>query len=159
LAHTTYHFARDVGDFGAGFRQVGAGDTTPPRLEFLDYGPRILDTSQQAATFTFTARISDAGAGVATTADDRYDGMATFTSATGQTVHAYLGWSQFVSGDRHDATYQATVTVPLHSEQGTWTLTQVHLGDVVGNQTNVSTSALAAAGYPTTFEVVRTTGK
>ena len=154
--NTVYRFAREVGDFSAGFRQVGAGDTTPPRLEFLDYGPRILDTSQQAATFIFTARISDTGAGAATTADDRYDSTATFTSATGQTVNAYLGWSNFISGDHHDATYRTTVTVPLHSEQGTWTLTQVHLGDVVGNQTNIATSALAAAGYPTTFEVVRT---
>jgi len=143
-------------DSTAGFTQTGVGDTTPPQLRSLDISPRLVDTSQQAATVTVTVRITDAGAGVATTSNDGYDNDAYFVSPSGQQVLAHFGWSTLISGDRHDATYRATATVPLHSEQGTWKLKQFHLGDVIGNQANLTTQDLAAAGYPTSFEVLRT---
>ncbi|MGH9011407.1 MAG: hypothetical protein ACRDYF_16410 [Acidimicrobiia bacterium] len=48
------------------------------------------------------------------------------------------------------------MTVPAAAEQGTWTLRYVKPNDAVGNYTFLDTQALTTAGFPTTFEVVRT---
>jgi hypothetical protein len=153
-----YDFPGDLPapDSTAGFTQTGAGDTTPPQLRSLDISPRLVDTSQQAATLTVTARITDAGVGVAATPGDSTGNDAWFVSPSGQQVLAAFAPWTVVSGDRHDATYRTTATVPLHSEQGTWTLKRFDLGDLIGNHAGLTTGDLAAAGYPTSFEVLRT---
>jgi hypothetical protein len=151
---------RDIYSFGDapffGFRQTGTGDSTTPTLVSFSFTPTVVDTSTQPATITVTACITDAGAGVATSSDDPFDCSVHFISPSRQQAFARLGWWQFVSGDTHDATYQSTFALPLHSDQGTWQVKQVHLGDRIGNQSNMWTADLAAAGFPTTLEVVRT---
>ena len=139
------------------FEQIGAGDSRPPEIRSLSLAPRTIDTSAGDATITVTARITDDGAGHAVSSEDRWDSRAVFRSATGQTVFAYFMYFSFVSGDTHDATYRYTMTVPRHSEQGTWTLDGISLADRIGNQAYRPGSAFAGLpGFDTTFEVVRT---
>jgi hypothetical protein len=57
------------------------------------------------------------------------------------------------AGDTHDATYRSVLTLPANPETGVWKVRQVHLGDLVGNQTNLWPNDLAAAGFPISFEV------
>jgi chitinase len=49
--------------------------------------------------------------------------------------------------------YEDELEVPRYSEQGTWQIEFVYLSDQVGNSDYLAATDLAAAGFPTTFEV------
>jgi subtilisin-like proprotein convertase family protein len=136
--------------FPTTFSQTGAGDATPPVLRDLSFAPASVDTSTGPKTITVRARLTDAGVGVAGEGYNRGATEARFQSPSGnQIVDAIL--YKLVSGDAFDGTYEWTMTVPAGAESGTWTLQYVAPTDKVGNRANLTTTALAAAGFPTTF--------
>jgi hypothetical protein len=143
-----YQYLSDLpdADFDDGFLQTGPGDPDPPRLREFTIAP-------DGPSVTFTARITDAPAGVATTRDDPFDSSAVVVSPSGKEYYVYFGWWQFTSGTKLDATYRFVLSLGPTAEPGTWTVRQVHLGDIISNQTNLWTADLAAAGFPTTFVV------
>jgi hypothetical protein len=57
-----------------------------------------------------------------------------------------------VSGTARDAIYDATITVPRYSEQGTWRLNQISVRDNALNWNYLQPDV----ANPPTFEVVRT---
>jgi hypothetical protein len=78
-------------------------------------------------------------------------------SPSGQQISG--SFSKRISGTPLDGTYEATMTLPAYSEQGTWALAEwggLQLADKAGNRAYVNSATLAAAGHPTTIEVVRT---
>src|SRR2546430_459216 len=68
-------------------------------------------------------------------------------------VVGWAGATQRISGDAQDGIYQATMTVPAFSEQGTWTVDIVGLRDNAGNHTYIQTPASShpTAAYPTSL--------
>jgi hypothetical protein len=140
--------------FPTAFTQTGAGDSTAPVLREFSFTPTAVNTSTGPKTITVRARLTDAGVGVAGEGYTRGATEARFQSPSGQIVDAIL--YKLVSGDAHDGIYEWTMTVPAGAEEGTWTLQYVMPVDKVGNRANLNTAALAAAGFPITFEVVGT---
>jgi len=146
--------ARNINGFGpnfptAGFTQTGPGDETPPRVVAVTVSPPSIDTSADAATVTVTVHATDDLSGLATTAGFAESWMryaVYFLSPSQQMVDGQL---HFVSGTPRDALYEATITVPRYSEQGTWRLNQVSVSD---NALNWDYEFQ----IPATFEVVRT---
>lgn len=134
---------------------VVGGDSTAPLVREFSFTPTSVDTSAGPKTIAVRARLTDAGVGVA---GEGYTHGATevrFKSPSGgQIVDAVL--YKLVSGDASDGVYESTMTVPAGAEQGTWTVQYMWPVDKVGNRGNLDATAMAAAGFPTTFEVIRT---
>ena len=134
----------------AGFSQTGADDTTSPQIRSVTMTPGEVDTSTGPATVTVTVRASDDLSGLFV------DGVAagsqnmvTLISPSQQRATALL---ELTSGTDKDGTLVAHVTLPLHSEQGTWTLQWVTVLDRAGNW------APQLPGPPATVDVTRTGG-
>lgn len=127
------------------FIQTGAGDTTPPTLQALSFSPGAVDTSTGPATFDITARIADdiSGVGGASIWFRSPSGAQTFSVP----FYAADGDGIFRPG--------MPAVLPAHSEQGTWHLFRFSMNDKAGNRVDLDEATLAAAGYATTFEVVR----
>ena len=148
------------------FSQTGPGDVTAPKLQSLSFSTRSVDTSTGEKTITVTARITDDIAGVWASQNDYTPGMTSShfspwismqSPSGGQNVNATF--STRISGNHLDGIYQTTITIPAYSEQGLWTMTShsgITLYDKAGNRTDLGSPTLTPAGYPTTFEVVRT---
>jgi len=151
-----YQFPHELADsdFDDGFTQTGPGDSDAPDLASFSLTPTIVESSQGQAKVTFTARITDPVAGVTTNSDQYYfTSSVVVASPSGQTYFAHMSWMELIAGDTHDATYRSVLSLPTGPEPGLWVIRQVHLGDLIGNQTNVWTDDLAAAGFPNSFTV------
>jgi hypothetical protein len=133
--------------FWAGPEALAAGDSTAPALESFAISPSSIDTSAGSRKVTVTARVTDAGAGLGD-----FGASVSFTSPSGQSAWASLGTSERISGDAQDGIYEADVTVPKQSEQGTWTASQLDLRDAVGNSRYLDATDLHDAGFPNSFE-------
>lgn len=135
-------------DFGSvGFTQTGPGDETPPRILSVSAAPAAVDASDGDSSVTVTVHATDDLSGLATRdAPDRLYSVS-FWSPSQQSVDGPL---RFVSGHARDAVYEATLTLPRYSEQGTWTLAHVGVGDNALNWTRGQFQS------PVTFEVIRT---
>ncbi|HEV7865338.1 MAG TPA: hypothetical protein VGR20_21760, partial [Acidimicrobiia bacterium] len=144
-------FRDDLAAAGAptGFYQVGADDTTPPVIHSVAVTPAQVDTSTGPATVTVTVRASDDTSGLFLEPDGAITHTSvTFVSPSRQQASAAL---ELVSGDDHDAILVAHVTIPHHSEQGTWTLQWVSVGDHAMN-------GASPPATPLTIDVIRTGG-
>jgi hypothetical protein len=138
--------------FPTSFEQTGGGDTAPPTLSELSFTPTSVDTSAGPATFDIRVRIKDNLSGLR-------GASIWFRSPSGaQTFSVPFYGSSPLSGNSNDGVYQPgmTATLPIHSEQGTWQLNMFSMTDQAGNMANLNTATVAAAGFATTFEVVRT---
>src|SRR5258708_1723607 len=119
-------------------------DTMPPTLGAFTFAPTSINTTSNSATVTVTAQASDDLSGVAFI--DVF-----FTSPSGlQNVAGGLG---LISGTGLSGTYQGSVSFPAFGEAGTWTVSELELGDNVGNRSYYSTAQLQALGFPTTLQV------
>ena len=149
--------ARNLNGFGAnfpsaGFTQVAPGDENPPTVVSVAITPPSIDTSASAATVTATVHVTDDLSGLTTTegfAEPWMSYQLFFLSPSQQMVEGRL---RFVSGTARDALYEATVTVPRYSEQGTWRLNQISVRDNALNWNYLQPDV----ANPPTFEVVRT---
>jgi hypothetical protein len=143
--------------FPTTFSQTGAGDTTPPALQEFSFTPGSVDTSTGAKTIRVRGRITDDQAGNAGEGYTSSPSQVSFKSPSGgQRTYAMLSGHERVSGTALDGVYEFNMNVPAFAEQGTWTVDNFLLVDQAGNSTYVKAATLAAAGFPTTFEVVRT---
>src|SRR5256885_186221 len=86
-------------------------DTTPPQLVSFDFSPQTVNTSATSQMITFTARITDAPAGVQS-ANGRLFSQSGFQNLR-------LDFNR-VSGTAQDGTFVSSVTGPAFSEAGTW---------------------------------------
>jgi hypothetical protein len=134
---------------------VVGGDTTPPVLREFSFTPGSVDTSTGTQTITVRARMTDAGVGVAGEGFTHGATEVRFLSPSGAQM-ADTSLYKLVSGDASDGIYESTMTVSAGSEQGTWRLQFMWLIDKVGNRATLDAAAMTAAGFPTTFEVVKT---
>jgi hypothetical protein len=99
-----------------------AADVTPPTLVAFDFTPKTVDTSTTSQDIVFTARITDAPAGLGFP----YSSFALFESPSGeQRLEAqFYPPTKLISGNGQDGIYRDTVTLPAfaEAEQGTWRL-------------------------------------
>jgi hypothetical protein len=130
--------------FPSTFAVTSMSDTIPPVLANFDFSPKQVDTTSTSATITFTGHVTDNLSG-------ELSGWTVL--ATSPTAHQMVaaGMNR-VSGTALDGFYQGILTLPAHSESGTWTIDQIHLFDAAGNSSFPSASAL---GFPSTFTNVR----
>jgi hypothetical protein len=115
-------------------------DTNPPVLIGFDFSPKQADTTSSDVAIAFTGHVTDNLSG----------------ELSGWTVLAQSPTAQqkvassmtLVSGNGLDGFYEGTLTLPAHSEAGTWTITQVHLFDAAGNSSFYAANDLQALGLP-----------
>ena len=128
--------------FDTSFQQVGAGDTTAPTLTSFSFSPAQVDTSGASAQIHFTATATDDLSGI------EYVALG-YRGPRGPTIGPNL---TLASGTDLSGSWTGSSTLFRYSAKGTYTLTDVYVVDRAGNVTRYGTAALAAAGYPTTFE-------
>jgi hypothetical protein len=143
-------YADQLAAIGAprGVTQTGADDSNAPVIRSMAISPGPFDTSTSPATVRVTVRATDDLSGVFLDSVSWSSmKMVTLISPSQQLASAVL---QLVSGDDHDGTLVGDVTLPLHSEQGTWTVRDVNIYDRAGNW------AAQPPGPLPTVEVTRT---
>jgi hypothetical protein len=121
-------------------------DTTPPQLVSLTLSPATVNVTTSDAPVTATVQVTDDLSGI-------YAIQVAASSPSGkQFVFASFGPPNVAL----TVTTPITLVIPRFSEPGTWTIANVGLVDRAVNQSNLSSSFLAAAGFPTTFTVIDT---
>jgi hypothetical protein len=121
---------------------LGGDDTTPPELKSLRFTPAAIDTTTNAAEVTLSFSVTDDASGVTYF-------EATFTDATG--VARQSATAKFAPALA--ATNSVNFTFPLLSNPGTWTLSNVMIGDAAGNTLVLDTDGLSGRGIATRLEV------
>jgi hypothetical protein len=140
---------REVDAPGIGFTQTGAGDIAPPRVRTFTMSKTAVDVRTSAAPISLTVRITDDFSGVADTGNE-----VSFVSPSGNhEVFARFGSSQRVSGTALDGNYGFVMSVPAHTEPGTWTLRHAYFADRANNSLNADAGAWLTAGFPNAIEV------
>jgi hypothetical protein len=140
--------AASAAGFPTTFEQTGAGDTTPPSLVGLSFSPSSVDTSAGPATFEIRAHIRDDVSGL------RAASIWFSSPSGGQTFSVPFYGSNPVSGTARDGVFEPgmAAVLPQHAEKGTWRLDRFSMTDQAGNMVTLTTDALRAAGFATTFE-------
>ncbi len=125
-----------------------SGDIEPPQLIEFDFTPKTIDTSYAPQTVTFTLRITDNSSGLVYAFWYLY-------SPSGQQIR-YGGADQWnrISGDALDGVYQETVEFPQYSEEGTWYVGYMWMGDGADNSGDFNEQDLINLGFPTKLEVI-----
>ena len=129
----------------------GGTDLVVPTLASFTIAPMQLSGSATTQAVTVTARITDAGSGVADAAPLSSVSFAQPDGTPAGTLD--FGPIQRISGTIFDGTYQADLIVPANPAAGTWPVVSVIVRDRAGNQLTIPPSQLAAVGYPTSFSV------
>ena len=124
-----------------------AQDTEPPNVLSFDFDPKAVDTSASSQEITFTARLTDDLSGVDLSTQAR------FCSPSGNQFVDVGFWPPggLISGDELDGIYESKLTLPQHSEQGTWKIEYFLLVDKVRNTRWLNRDELVSLGFPTTF--------
>ncbi len=123
---------------------AGNCDAGAPVITAMSITPSSVDTSGAARDVDFSVHLTDDAAGVD-------------PGATSVTVHSPDGSPTFTdglelaTGDALDGTYDASITLPRYSKQGTWTV-EVEVADNSGNHDLWTTAELATAGLPHDFD-------
>ncbi len=123
--------------FASAVQQTCAGDTNPPQIAGVTLTPETIDTSTGARAVVVDVHATDDLSGVGSV-------QATLTSG-GQSQSAPA--SLQAGGTVLDGTWQATVTLPRWSQQGTWRLSLTAI-DQIGNSVSLSPSQITALGLP-----------
>lgn len=121
-----------------------AVDSMAPELTSLSVSPDTVIAGADSAFVTVTVGADDPGSGVQLiearlrSPSGTQTGSCTATLSTGTTA---------------SGTWTCSVVIAPGSEAGTWTVSQVHAEDALGNARVTHSSALEARGYETTFQV------
>ena len=120
-----------------------APDSAAPQAASVSFDPTSVDTTGGAADVLVNARLTDNASGV--------DGAElVLTSPNGQQeVDASL---QLVGGNNLDGYWQGGLHFGQYLPSGSWKI-ELDLFDVAGNEADLTSSALANAGLPTTYTV------
>jgi hypothetical protein len=132
---------------------VTTEDRTVPRLAGLSFTPTEVDVTSGARTVEFSLRVTDGGSGN----DFIAIGFQGPTPGSGASCHGPVsGNAVLASGTPHDGVWKCTTSIPKGATAGTWTIPQLNLIDVAGNQAIYDRAQLVALGLPTTLPVVNT---
>ena len=123
--------------FASAVQQTCAGDTSPPQIAGVTLTPETIDTSTGSRAVVIDVHATDDLSGVGSL-------QATLTSG-GQSQSASASLQS--GGTVLDGTWQATVTLPRWSQQGTWWLS-LAATDQIGNSVSLSPSQIVALGLP-----------
>ncbi len=108
-------------------------DATPPELKSLDVGEPVL-TADDTVDIRVTAHLVDELSGLLDVSGvGGSPPQIQFRSASGQTSTGIFDIANPVSGNRNDGVFEATVTLSLLAEPGTWTIDRILLYDTAGN--------------------------
>ncbi|HYM54109.1 MAG TPA: IPT/TIG domain-containing protein, partial [Solirubrobacteraceae bacterium] len=137
--NSTYVSSAQLGaaGFASAVQQTCAGDTSPPHVAGVTLSPETIDTSAAARSVVVAVHATDDLSGVASL-------QATLTSG-GQSQSASASLQS--GGTALDGTWQATISLPRWSQQGTWQLS-LAATDQVGNTVSLSPSQITALGLP-----------
>jgi uncharacterized repeat protein (TIGR01451 family) len=141
--------------FPTDFQVLSIGDTEPPNVLSFDFDPKAVDTSTSSREITFTARLTDDLSGVSGNSGG-FPSQAQFRSPSGNQFETVIFWppENLISGDELDGIYESSMTLPQHSESGTWQLHHFSLYDNVGNRRELDRDDMIALGFPTDFQVL-----
>ncbi len=123
--------------YTSSIEQTCAGDTSPPQVKGVTLEPATVDTSGNSQSIVIDVHATDDLSGVASLQATLSDG--------GQSQSASA--SLQAGGTTLDGTWQATITLPRWSRQGTWQLS-LTATDRVGNSVSLSSSQIEALGLP-----------
>jgi hypothetical protein len=123
-------------------------DTQAPALASFSISPATVNTTSSAQTATVTAEITDNLSGVA-------HGSVVFESPNGKVLTKIASFAK-VSGTATKGVYEAKVAFKQYIQAGTWKVSNVNLTDEVGNEANLSATALKEKGFTNSVEVVST---
>ena len=139
----------DITDLGfpTTFLIESEGDTSSPNILSFDFEPKAVDASTSSKEITVTARLTDDLSGVDLSTQAR------FRSPSGNQFVDVGFWPPggLISGDELDGIYESKLTLPQHSEQGTWKIEYFLLVDKVRNTRWLNRDELVSLGFPTTF--------
>lgn len=108
-------------------------DATPPQLASLNVGEPVL-TANDTVDILVTARLVDDLSGlIDVTGIGGTPPQIQFRSANGQTSTGIFDIANPVSGDQNDGIFEATVSLSLLAEPGTWIIDRILLYDSAGN--------------------------
>lgn len=136
--------------------QTAHGEDPDLKVLALDFNPKTgIDTRFAPQIVTFTARLTAGPTGL----KDEEAGVPTQALINGPAGGTSIVFFRYpvnlTSGNAQDGWYQNTLTLPMHSPVGTWTLAAfvVANNNVPQDIVTYYTSDLAKLGFPTTFEV------
>ena len=132
----------------APFTTYAAADTTPPVLRSMKVTPASVDTTTASAAVIFNFVVTDDLSGVNYIHFNLvYPGN---TLQAGPPINCLINEQSLVAPQT--ATCTTVFTFPAHSLAGDYKIL-FYTGDVAGNYTNMSSSDLAASGFPSTIHV------
>jgi hypothetical protein len=124
---------------------VSNEDTQPPALGAFSIVPSTVNTESSPQTVTVTAEITDNLSGFS-------QGTVVFESPSGKVITNVAQFTK-VSGTALKGTYEAKIIFKQFIQPGTWKVSNVTVGDAVGNEENISASQLEGKGFPATVKV------
>lgn len=129
-------------------------DTEPPKILSLSISPTSVDVTSSLQTVTLTVHLTDNLSGIDPTFGRGVSFFFTSPSGTQTTSGSPVLQPGVIL---LDTTLSIIVPVRRYSEPGTWKISALRLGDNAGNTAFLDSSALAAAGLPTSFDVIDAT--
>ena len=128
-------------------------DTLPPQLLGLTISPSTVDVTLASRQVTFNLHVSDDLSGINFTPGFRIN--VNLRSPSGSQLLNAAPPDQ--TGVVVNANLTVTMTIPRYAEPGIWQIDQIRLVDNAGNFSRLSASALAAAGFPISVNIVDAT--
>lgn len=141
----------------AEFTVTGAGDTTPPQIQALDFTPRRVDPSERDQAISVKVHLTDELSGLGSVVPGfaawGYAAVGFLSPSRNQSASVSFNPVTPVGGPVHDGWLTNTMILPRYSETGVWTLQGVNVADAVGNVTALTLAEVQALGFPTQLAV------
>ena len=136
----------DVGALGAQaktFAVATPSDTAPPTVSSIAVTPASVNTSSAAVDASVILHVTDAGSGV---------GRLTVNALSPHSTQHLTDDLSLIAGTTGDGYWQGTLSFPRYVDPGSWALSLSGF-DAIGNQLNLTSAQLAAAGLTATVPV------
>ena len=133
--------------FPVEFEVVSKEDTTPADILGFDFNPKSLNTTASSGNITFTAQLADDQSGLESAH------ALFFSPSKWESLSISFYPKDRVSGTDLDGIYEISDALPMHSEQGTWTLEYAWLTDRAGNTRELNRADIIALGFPVEIQV------
>ena len=126
-------------------------DTLPPQLTGVSIAPSNVDVTSAGATITISLTVTDDLAGIDLSTSNRLQLVIGLPGQVGGGLFAVVPQPSFppvLAG-----TFQIAAFVPRWALPGEWAIRRVQLRDNAGNESELDTADLLAAGLPAHFTV------
>ncbi|MBL3811665.1 FG-GAP-like repeat-containing protein [Alteromonas macleodii] len=117
-------------------------DDTAPKLQEFSLSSTSVNVFESAANLSVRMRVTDTGTGVETP-------KVTARSIDGDASAGFANVS-LLSGNKNDGIWQAVLTIPKNSQEGSWEVVLFPLSDEAGNSTGFG----PGEEFSSTFEVI-----